>query len=212
MNLPNKDNHKELFDRITEFWKIVYECRQYYLYCYRLHKAKNQVEADYLNNSRFFRKTAHVYWRTLVIETAKLFSNRNSDFYNVQKFIKELSTTPEFVKAGINQSTLLFWEDFILKSKPIIDVVIGLRDRFYGHTDSPSKKQEVQCDDLTIQQLEPLITMAESVIKEMHLKVFDAHADCRVEFFEKDFEMLSILAEYKQEKIKRYGGKPTNRR
>jgi len=87
-----------------------------------------------------------------------------------------------------------------------VDVILGLRDRYYGHTDSPLRKAEVQHNDLTIDQVEPLIEMAESIIKEIYQKVFDTDAYCRVDASEKDFDIITILTEHKQAEIKRILG------
>lgn len=52
--------------------------------------------------------------------------------------------------------------------------------------------------------------MAEEIIQEVHLKVFDSAADCRVEFEESDLDIITILADYKHNEIKKMLGPKFN--
>ena len=61
-NCQIKISINRFLNNITEFWKVVYGCRQYYLYYYHLHKPKSQFEHEYLMNSRFFKITKHIFW------------------------------------------------------------------------------------------------------------------------------------------------------
>lgn len=205
-DLPSKDKNKILNEKINEFWKIVYGCRQYYLYCYHLHNPKSQLEHAYMYHSRFFEKTKHVFWRTLVIEVAKLYSNRKNDKYNIQKLLRNLSEGGEFGKANIDEEILQKWSNVIKQNQDVITILLELRDVIYGHTDTPAKKAKINSQNLTIEQVEPLVQMAEDIIQEIHLKIFDAQAECRVEFEEKDFEIITILANDKHDKIKNMFG------
>ena len=200
--LPNQNKYQPLFDKITEFWKIVYGCRQYYLYCYHLHKPKSQFEQEYLFHSRFFKITKHIFWRTLVIEIAKLYSNRDNDKYNIQKLLRNLSERGQFRNANFDKEILEAWSCVIKQNETVINILLGLRDKYYGHTDSPEEKAKVDHEWLTIEQVEPLIKMAEDVISKVHSNVFDSAADCRGEFDERDLDMITILANHKHEKIK----------
>ena len=163
-----------------------------------------------MHYSRFFKNTKHVFWRTLVIEVAKLYSNKKNDKYNILRLLTSLSKSGEFRKANIDEEILLRWSNVITQNKEVIDILVHLRDSFYGHTDTPEKKAKINYEDLTIEQVEPLIQMAENIIQEVNLKVFDAQADCRVEFVEKDFEIITILANHKHNKIKSMLGPRSN--
>ncbi len=200
-DLTTRDKHNDLYEKITEFWKIVYGCRLYYLYCYHLHNVKSQLEHKYMNHSRFFKKTKHVFWRTLVIEVAKLYSGRKNDKYNIQKLLENLSENGAFKKANIDKEMLKRFKNGLTQHQNVINILIGLRDSFYGHTDTPEKKAKVNYEDLAIEEVEPLIKMAEDIIREVYLKAFDSDTGLRVEFDEKDLEIITILANHKHQKI-----------
>jgi hypothetical protein len=209
-DLPNQDIHRPLFDKITEFWKLVYGCRQYYLYCYHLHKPKSQFEHDYLLHSRFFKVTKHIFWRSLVIEIAKLYSNRDNDKYNIQRLLKSLSESGQFKNAKFNKEILEAWGSTIKQKESVINILLGLRDKYYGHTDSPDEKAKINHNLLTIEQVEPLIDMAEDIITRIHSEVFNAGADCRVDFEERDLDIITALANNKHDKIKEMLGPKFN--
>ncbi|WPV70557.1 hypothetical protein [Chitinophaga sp. LS1] len=197
----NEDKYKELHDWIREFWKITYECKLCYLYCIRLYGAKNQDEADYLNSSKFFKNTAHIYWRNLVIEVAKLFIPRDAHHYNIQNLIKYFENKPEYKQVGLSSVVLKQWADFLEEKKETINVVWGLRDRFYSHTDKPNKKEEVDYSNILIDDLKPLIDMAEGVIKEVYHVAFDSDTDFFVDYKDRDFDFLTVLSNDRLNKI-----------
>lgn len=203
MELPTAHKYPELYEKVSNFWKIVYRCKEYYLYCYHLHKPKSELEADYMNRSRFFRTTAHIYWRTLVIEIAKIYCDRENEKYNVSKFIRQLDSDG---KIRFKKDFLYKWAEFINQNKDVIKCIVDLRDKYYAHTDTPEQKAQINYSSLTINQLEPLIKNAEEIIEQIHLLLFDSGVSFRVDFDEKDFGIITILANHEHEEIKTFLG------
>ncbi|SEW16986.1 AbiU2 domain-containing protein [Chitinophaga arvensicola] len=201
--MTNQPTPQEVLrDKVSEYWKIVYQCRQHYLYCLRLHKPKDELEAKYLAVDRFMNNTRHLYWRVLIIEIAKLYSTSRNDYYNIQNFTNQFKADQIFGWVQVNHETLQEWQSFLDTNQMLLQTIRGLRNRFYGHTDTPAQKAEVEYDDLTIEQIEPLIAFAEQLLKVIYLSAFDSDVSLRVEYHEGDFDFISILAKEKQNRIK----------
>jgi len=166
-----------------------------------MHKPDTKAELDFLNHSRDFQFIRHILWRNTVIELSKLFNTSpKRDKYNIFHFIKKLKKDQYFGGFGIDQNKILQWENRLEENRKIIDSVISLRDKVYGHTDNEKAKKGLNTP--TFEQTEKLITLVENVIQEIYYSVFDSHAlvECPV-VAANPSEIISILAAEKKARL-----------
>lgn len=166
---------EEIKDIICEIWKISINAKRFLKYSYYLHKPDTEEELEYLKTSRDFQFIAHALWRNAVIELSKLFNaSKNRDKFNIFHFIKKLEKNGHFRDFKIAQTKIDDWYKQIEENRKTIDLITGLRDKVYAHTDSPTEKSGL--DTPTFEQTEKLIVIIESVIKEIYSSIFDSHA------------------------------------
>ncbi|GBF19535.1 MULTISPECIES: AbiU2 domain-containing protein [Arenibacter] len=166
---------EEIKDIIWEIWKISINAKRFLKYSFYLHKPDTKEEFEYLRMSRDFQFIAHALWRNAVIELSKLFNDsKNRDKFNIFHFIKKLDKNGYFRSFEISQTKIDSWYKQIEESRETIDLITGLRDKVYAHTDGLIDKNGL--DTPTFEQTEKLIDIVESVIKEIYSSIFDAHA------------------------------------
>tara|TARA_B100000949_G_scaffold235567_1_gene259794 strand:+ start:103 stop:729 length:627 start_codon:yes stop_codon:yes gene_type:complete len=166
---------EELKDIIWEIWKISLNAKRFLQYSFYLHKPDTADELEYLKTSRDFKFIARALWRNAVIELSKLFnSSKNRDKFNIFHFISKLEKNGHYRDFKIDQAKIDNWYAQIDENKKTIDLINGLRDKVYAHTDGPSDKNGL--DTPTFEQTEKLIVIIESVIKEIYSSIFNTHA------------------------------------
>ena len=166
---------EELKDIIWEIWKISLNAKRFLQYSFYLHKPDTADELEYLKTSRDFKFISRALWRNAVIELSKLFnSSKNRDKFNIFHFISKLEKNGHYRDFKIDQAKIDNWYAQIDENKKTIDLINGLRDKVYAHTDGPSDKNGL--DTPTFEQTEKLIVIIESVIKEIYSSIFNTHA------------------------------------
>jgi hypothetical protein len=166
---------EEIKGNIWEIWKISINAKRFLKYSLYLHKPDTEEEREYLRKSRDFQFIAHALWRNTVIELSKLFNDsKNRDKFNIFHFIKKLEKNGYFRSFKITQTKIDYWHKQIEENRETIDLITGLRDKVYAHTDGPLEKSGL--DTPTFEQTEKLIDIIENVIKEIYSSVFDSHA------------------------------------
>jgi len=192
---------EEIKNIIWEIWKISLNAKRFLKYSFYLHKPDTNEELEYLRKSRDFKFIAHALWRNSVIELSKLFyDSKKRDKFNIFHFIKKLEKDGHFRNFKISQTKIDFWYKQIEENRETIDLITGLRDKVYAHTDGPIEK--IGLDTPTFEQTEKLIDIIENVITEIYSSVFDSHAMLNSPNLELNpSKIIKILAAEKKSRI-----------
>lgn len=196
--MPNKEEIKE---NISSIWKISILAQKCLNYTFYLHKPETQEELDFLNSSTDFQFIRHLLWRNTVIELSKLFSTSpKRDKYNIFHFIKKLKRDQSYGAFRIDAAKIEDWENRLEKNKELINSVILLRDKVYGHTDNENNKKNLVTP--TFEQTEKLLKIVENVIQEIYSTVFDSHASTESPVVNKNpSKIIKILSAEKKLRI-----------
>lgn len=191
---------EELRQEIWRIWEILIYAKECFQYCLYLYKPNTKEEVDYISFSQDFKFFRDILWERSIIELSKLFSSSKSHRFNLKNFIGKLKKTGQFGKFGITDLTIKKWEDELISNGKIIENILIIRDKLYAHSDS--QKHDYLKIGITFFEVEKLIGIAESVIKEIYLTAFEAGIDMSTVIFDKsNFEIIRILAEEKRKGI-----------
>lgn len=187
---------KEIRNEITKIWLILVNAKECFHYSFYLHKPSTTEEQDYLDGSVDFIFIRGILWKMAVTELSKLFSSKNNDRYSIIHFIEKCEKDGHFRNQGIENSTIEEWKSEIESNKATIEEIVTLRDKAYSHTDSNYNEYN---SEITFEQTEKLIEIAEKVISDIFDKVFNSGAHFDNGRFEKEnFDIIKILAEDKK--------------
>jgi hypothetical protein len=184
---------KQLQDQLWRITEIYLNAKENFNYCYYLHRPDTKEEAEYIAIDRSLLFIRHSLWRLTIIELSKLYSSKENDKFNLHKLVNRFSEEGFCSKLGIDFSDVLIWESQIISKGVAIENVNTLRDKIYAHTDP--NKDSYKTIDLFFHDIETLLEIAASIIKDINLKVFAITADLKTPTFDrKDFDMVRILA------------------
>ena len=124
--MTKKEQFEKELSRITD---IFFGARENFDYCYYLHKPKSKYEAEYLNVNRDLQFIRHSLWRLCIIELTQLFSNRENDKFNLQKFLSKLLPSGHYRHLVVNQEKIYEWQTMIYSQNHVINNIITLRDK-----------------------------------------------------------------------------------
>lgn len=196
-----KLKQQELKEDILRIWKIEILAKECFQISYYFHNPNTSEEAEYLDKHRELGFIRHILWRMTIIELSKLYSNSSErDRYNLKHFISKLKKGGYFGDMGISQASIEKWELALSVNQNQIKNILTLRDKIYAHTDP--RRDDNNTIDLSFQDIEVLIKLAEDIIKEIYIVVFDADADMSPLIFDPNrFDMIKILATEKRKRI-----------
>jgi len=139
-----------------------------------LNDPASDEERNVAGKSSFIRKVRYAYWVLSVLEFCKIYGKSN-DHYSMEKLINKLWNN----YSNSEWNTLLSKEDIARirenynrqEIQTIIVKLRGLRDEYYAHLDRNPKKT---INDYTpnYHEVETLLNLHESFLKEVSLKVF----------------------------------------
>jgi hypothetical protein len=132
---------------------------------------EDEDKAYVKNRNNFFTYTMITNWRTTIIELSKLLSGGRNEDYDLRKFLNKLSTHGEFAEAGISAVKIKAWKDQLTEEKAAIDNIVKLRNKLYAHTDRDAATVK---NIVTVGKAKELIMVAQSVIKEIYMTVFQS--------------------------------------
>lgn len=110
-----------------------------------------------------------IYWRVIVIELSKLFSEKDTERYNIYKFISKLKLDGHYGDALISVSEIEAWEKKLADNKDSISNLILHRNKVYVHTDRNSNEVP---NTVTITKARELIEIIQKIIREVYFTVF----------------------------------------
>lgn len=194
----------ELKKTIGNIWEIVTVLKDCFEYAQYLHLPETEDESDYLNKSRDFKFMRHILWRMTIIDLSKLYSkSKKRDKFNLICFVNNLKRNQYFGQIGISNVIIEEWENRIIDNQKVIETILLLRDKFYAHKDS--KIDNLKSLEISFQEIETLIILAEEIIKEIYSAAFNSHAEMRSIFFKRErFNVIKILAEEKNIRMKKF--------
>jgi hypothetical protein len=136
---------------------------------YLLKDEENEDKEYSKRMNAFFVYSRSIYWRVIVIELSKLFSEKDSEHYNIYKFISKLKLDGHYGDALISGSEIEAWEKTLADNKDSISNLILQRDKVYAHTDRNSKEVP---NTVTITKTRELIEIIQKIIREVYFTVF----------------------------------------
>lgn len=192
---------EEIEKKILTIWKIsisANKCLKYSLY---LHRPETKVEQDYLNHSYDFHFIRIILWKYTIIELSKLFSTSpKRDKYNIINFIKSLEKDQYFGDFNIEPCKIQNWKNRLKENKEIINIVLLLRDKVYGHTDNENARKDL--DTPTFEETKKLIEIVENIVQEIYSTVLDSHALVRNPIVDQvPSRIIKILAADRKDRI-----------
>ncbi len=129
-------------------------------------------EISYLKKANeFFGFTLIVYWRVIVIELSKLFGERETEHFNIHKFISKLKRSGHYRDAKISAEKIAAWENEIKKEKEIIENLLQQRDKIYAHTD---RKHKEVLNKLSIKNFQRLVKIIQVIICTIYFDIFES--------------------------------------
>lgn len=196
---------EEIKFELDKIWAILMDAKTCFYYSFYLYEPDTQEEQSFVDRSIDFKYFRLILWKMSIIELVKLFSDptksKSGDRYDLMRFINKLKGQGHLYHNEINEETILNWENQINDCEIVINKILTLRDKLYAHTDSNAdnfKKMEI-----TFEEIERLITIVETIIKDVYFLVFNGGAQMDPGRLSKDkFEVLEILA---AERKRRFG-------
>jgi len=138
-----------------------------------LYREREGLEIEVINQNQFLKYTAEMNWRIYVIELSKLFSDRDSDWFNLKRFIQKFKKGYEYNKIKeIDNQSILYWEQNLALEKRKIDNLILQRDKLYSHTDKNRAKVK---NELSFSDAKELIQIVQRIVSEIYNAVFDTN-------------------------------------
>lgn len=188
---------EEFKDEIEKIEKILATARTCFDYCHYLYNTKTEEEAEYIKLSDDFKFIREILWRMAIIELVKFYSSSNSHKFRLELFIRKLKCDGYFGDMGIDPRKIASWESRINQNKETIDVLIDLRDKLYAHTDRNGISHPK--DSIPFKDVDNLFILAEDIIKEIYLSVFDSEVDLDSPLVDtKNIKIIKVLAKEKQ--------------
>jgi len=192
---------EELKNEVWRITEIFLNAKENFNYSYYLHRPDTTQEAEYLKNDRDLIFIRHSLWRLSIIELTKLFSdNPRTHKFNLLHFLSKLKPTGYYSDVKIDTMKIAEWETLIFTEDKLINDIVTLRDKIYAHTDPD--KDEYRKIEIYFTQIETLFALVGSIITEVNLLAFDMSTFLSTPTFDrKDFTLVKILAEAKQNEI-----------
>ena len=193
---------EELRKEIEKIWEILTYVKDCYSYSKYIRNPDTLKEKEYIAKSNDFKFMTHAFWRLTIIELAKLFSTNNETHkYNLNKFIDKLKPDGHYRNLKIDPSLVSRWSQKLIENSSSIQIVLQLRNEVYAHTDNYPNLD--YANDITYEDVEDLIDVISDIVKTIYSVLFNSDALIRpISYRENSFNMIKILAEEKETRIK----------
>lgn len=164
---------KEKFKfEIQTIAKIILQAQEAFLIVKYLSKEETDTDAHYEKKmNAFFHYSRVAYWQLTVIELSKLFLQRDTERFNLLKFLKKLRPDGVFSGFKISNEKIDDWQIRILAQQDDIDNLRLQRDKVYVHTDSDN--EEIN-NKVSFEQTDTLLTISKEIVKEVYITCFDS--------------------------------------
>jgi hypothetical protein len=195
---------EELGKKLEQVLHVYMFAQDAYLYTEYFHNPSSKEELELVMNSPHSPELSvimHLMFRTLVVETSKLFSRSDNDKFQLTKFIESLSSNGYFGDLGISKEQIEKWEYRLEKSNETINETLLLRDKIYAHTENPlADYSEI---DISFKKIKHLLDLAKDIISNVYSELFDTGVIFDSPTFDKErFGILTLLAKAEAQRTK----------
>jgi hypothetical protein len=196
------DIKEELSIKLEKIIRVYIFAQDAYLYTEYFHNPNTKEELDLVVNSPHstsLLKIMHLMFRTLIVEVSKLFSQSDSDKFQLGKFIQSLSPSGHFRKIGISASHIEQWQQQLIDNQKTIDNIHLLRSKLYAHTDNPMK--DYNYVDISFKEIKQLLNLAGAILINIYHDIYQT--DLRLDsptFDRQKFIILNLLAKAETER------------
>lgn len=192
--MGKKNDFKKKFNKFSEIFLFA---REVYYRAEYFYNPASEEERRYLHNAPekeeilFLR---HVFFRSLVIELSKIFSDNDTEKFNVFKLIRGLKPDGHFKSLKVDKLELNRYEKAFNKYKSTIKNIVILRNEYYAHDDDSST--DLSLLDVGFPTISILLGVLEHFIKFIFSVVYGADSDLQSPSFERDrYLILKQLAD-----------------
>jgi hypothetical protein len=199
---------KEFFEsELERILNIHFDAKYYFRDVQYLNNPETPEEKEAFFENFFLRRLEKAFWRLGIIEIAKLFIKSNNHHYNLIDYISNLDTNYNIYKwlSDLPQDKLSEWLGLLnsQKIKSIRDRISIQRNKYFAHTDR-SPKTTLNKAIISIEEINKLINLTESIMFDLKVYCFQTHSDFEVTGLERAGSILlafNALKEKRQAKI-----------
>ena len=188
---------EQLKKDIWSIWKILINCQENLAFSRYFYNSATEDERSYINSSREFRFIRLSLWKLGIIEIHKILSLSKNDAYSLWRLMINIESEKYF-NHGISSELILGWKIKLKSVKETVKKISLLRNQMYAHTDPDAETIEAE---ITFEEIDVVLKVIESVIKDVYLHAFDSTIGNKTIIFQKGrFDMIKILAQKRNER------------
>lgn len=188
MTKVSKDSIRAKIKEILFLYDLAKNCHK--ITNYFVNPTKSE-EKEILKNHRNIQLVNFVFWRTHIIELAKLVVNSKSQEYNVFTFLDKLKNS-ELNNDNLNERINL-WEEELNSHKETISKIKALRDQAYAHTDR-KYRDILNNNSLRFKEIESLYGVIEDIIVTIY-GLYGDQVSTDLEFNDGDIHLMSAIVD-----------------
>ncbi|MDE5420985.1 hypothetical protein L3073_02055 [Ancylomarina sp. DW003] len=146
-------------------------------------------EKEIYNKCRNVQLVNFVFWRTHIIEVAKLVTNSGNQNYNIFSFLDKLKTS-QLYNDSLGEKISL-WEIQLDNCNATIEKITKLRNKAYAHTDKNYQKV-LNENQLNYEEIESLYNIIDTIIFEVY-GLFDWQASTDLEYEDGNIHIMNNI-------------------
>lgn len=168
------DKKIELNEELDKILGIFFLCKESYLIVRELYKTSDTSNylIDIKYKGSFFNLTKVNYWRIVVLQLYKLYTEKER--FNIIKLLSKFEKSNYFGSLNIDQNFIKSELSKIYEKQKSIDAIKIQRDKIFAHEDGNTN---IIIDEITLDQAKELIDLCQSILSEIFNVVFSASYD-----------------------------------
>lgn len=182
--------------KIEHVWETYIFAQEVYFYTEYFHNPRTKEELEIIISDfpgRDIRFIMHIMFRTLIIETCKLFRQSRVEKFSLYALLNSLSGT----EAG--DLIAREFKEEMRQNKGVIDIIFLLRDKCYAHYDL--KITELSKIEITIQKIKQLLDLAYKIIHHVGSNILNTvYINDPVRFDRNRFILLHLMAKAEKQR------------
>jgi hypothetical protein len=174
-------------------WKITIFAKEAYKFSNYFVNPDTDCERNYILSNLHLNFIRLALWRLTVIELCKLFSDSDSQKYNLKKLLRKIANNDKYKELNFDNDTLKQYHKNLNEFDDSIDEIKRLRDKFYAHTDvDPFEKI---ASTLSLADCERLIVFAEELLQYLAGITCNEHYVFNTLYYDsRQFNFIKILS------------------
>ena len=193
--IDKKENIKK---EIMEILFIFLEAKNSFYYAQYIFNPETRKEKNYITSAVEFQFFSSVLWKYSVIELCKLF--KKNEKRSIPKLVNKFRKSGEFRLSNITDDIIKDWDDKLLRLNDLIENIIKMRDSVFAHGDA-TYKNSLQYN-VIMDDTEKLILLTKEFISDIYRFALNATVVHTGKFIKKEFNILKILADEENKRIK----------